>query len=491
MLASIPAPASASEPLSTTSPQPGGDHSGGTFMNDQRKRTADSLRHRDLAGLVAALLMAWALMPGEASSHREAPLTAQDPLADNTDVYAFRSPDEPDKVTLIANFIPFQKPDGGPNFYSFDPNVVYEIHVDNNGDAVEDITFQWRFTTEVRNPGTFLYNTGVVTSLDDPDLNVRQFYRLTRIDGPRRTGTVRELSGRLPVPPPNIGPRSTPNYGGLGGGIQQLAGGIRVFAGQRDEGFYVDLGIFDLLGVGSGEVEDSTAGFNVSSLAIQMPIPALTRSGTAPTTASDPNAVIGVWSTASRFATRTLTPGAQTHTGPLVQVSRLGNPLVNEAVIDLARKDAFNAIEPTSDAVALDRVTDPEVPKLLNLIFGVQSPPAPRHDLVAIFLQGIPGLNQPPNVRPAEMLRLNVAIPPAARPDPLGVLRGDLAGFPNGRRVGDDVLDIVLQAAAGATPLTPAFNRAPNNTLGDGVDRNDVPYLTQFPYLGWPHAGNR
>ena len=192
---------------------------------------------------------------------------------------------QPDTVTLIANFIPFQKPDGGPNFYSFDPNVVYEIHIDNNGDAVEDITYQWRFTTEVRNPATFLYNTGPVTSLDDPDLNVRQFYRLTRIDGPRRTGTVTELSGRLPVPPPNIGPRSTPNYGALGGGIQTLPGNMRVFAGQRDEGFYVDLGIFDLLGVGSGTVEDSTAGFNVSSLAIRVPKSALARGGATPTSA--------------------------------------------------------------------------------------------------------------------------------------------------------------------------------------------------------------
>lgn len=458
----------------------------------EHDRTASTDR-RDLAALLVIFVTAWALMPGQASSHREAPLTAQDPMADNTDVYAFRSPDEPDTVTLIANYIPFQKPDGGPNFYSFDPNVVYEIHVDNNGDAVEDVTFQWRFTTEVRNPATFLYNTGTVTSLDDPDLNVRQFYRLTRIDGPRRTGTVRELSGRLPVPPPNIGPRSTPNYGALAGGIQQLPGNIRVFAGQRDEGFFVDLGVFDLLGVGSGEIEDSTAGFNVSSLAIQLPIAALTRSGAMPSSPSDPNAIIGVWATASRFATRTLTAGAQSHGGALVQVSRLGNPLVNEAVIDLARKDAFNGIEPTSDAVALDRVTDPEVPKLLNLIFGVQSPPAPRTDLVTIFLTGIPGLNQPASVRPAELLRLNMAVPPASEStrDPMGVLRGDIAGFPNGRRVGDDVLDIVLQAAAGATPLTPAFNRAPNNGLGDGVNRNDVPYLPQFPYLGVPHAGNR
>lgn len=444
-----------------------------------------------ILGLTAIFIVALALMPGQASSHREAPLTAQDPTADNTDLYAFVSPDESDKVTLIANFIPFQKPDGGPNFFSFDPNVIYAIHIDNNGDAVEDITYEWRFTTEVRNTATFLYNTGVVTTLDDPDLNVRQFYRLTRIDGPRRTGTVTELSGRLPVPPPNIGPRSTPNYGALGGAIQQLAGNIRVFAGQRDEGFYVDLGIFDLLGVGSGQVEDSTAGFNVSSLAIQVPKSALARGGATPVSATDPNAIIGVWSTASRFATRTLSPGAQNHSGALVQVSRLGNPLVNEAVIDLARKDVFNAIEPTSDAAALDRVTDPEVPKLLKLIFNVDSPPAPRNDLVTIFLTGIPGLNQPANVRAAETLRLNMAIPPSANPNPLGVLGGDLAGYPNGRRVGDDVLDIVLQAAAGATPLTPAFNRSPNNQLGDGVSRNDVPYLTTFPYLGIPHAGNR
>ncbi len=264
-----------------------------------------------------------------------------------------------------------------------------------------------------------------------------------------------------------------------------------MFAGQRDEGFYVDLAVFDLLGVGSGQVEDSTAGFNVSTLAIQVPKSALVRGGTTPTNPADPSAIIGVWSTASRFATRTLSAGAQTHSGALVQVSRLGNPLVNEAVIDLARKDAFNGLEPTGDGAALDRVTDPEVPKLLKLIFNIDSPPAPRNDLVTIFLTGIPGLNQPAGVRASEMLRLNMAIPPSASPSILGVLGGDLAGFPNGRRVGDDVLDIVLRAAAGATPLTPAFNRSPNNTLGDGVNRNDVPYLPSFPYLGIPHAGNR
>ena len=441
--------------------------------------------------LGAGALATLALLPGQASSHREAPLIAQDPMADNTDLYAFVDPNEPTLVTLIANVIPFQDPDGGPNFYPFDPNVTYEIHVDNNADAVEDITFQWKFTTEVRNPATFLYNTGPVTTIDDPDLNVRQFYSLTRIDGPRRTGRRTLLAGRLPVPPPNIGPRSTPNYGALAGGIQQLPGDMRAFAGQRDEGFYVDLAIFDLLGVGSGEVEDSTAGFNVSALALQVPMRDLTRTGTMPAGPSDPNGIIGVWTTTSRPAVATRSAGKVDYTGELVQISRLGNPLVNEAVIDLARKDVFNAITPTSDGAALDRVLDPEVPKLLNLIYGVQSPPAPRNDLVTIFLTGIPGLNQPQGVVASEQLRLNMGIPPSRQPDPMGVLRGDLAVFPNGRRVGDDVTDIVLQAAAGATPLTPGFNIAPNNQIGDGVGRNDVPYLATFPYLGIPHAGNR
>lgn len=442
------------------------------------------------AALTAAAL--YAMVPSQASSHREAPLIAQDPTADNTDVYAFVDPNEPTMVTLISNVIPFQKPDGGPNFYSFDPNVVYEIHIDNNADAIEDITFQWRFTTEVANPSTFLYATGPVTSLDDPDLNVRQFYSLTRIDGPRRTGRRTLIAGRLPVPPPNIGPRTTPNYAQLAGGVQQLPPtGMRAFAGQRDEGFYVDLAIFDLLGVGSGQVEDSTAGFNVSTLALQVPIRDLTQTGQLPAGPSDASGIIGVWATNSRFAVATRSAGKIDYSGDLVQVSRLGNPLVNEAVIDLARKDVFNAISPTSDAAALDRVLDPEVPKLLSAIFGVSSPPAPRNDLVTIFLTGIPGLNQPANVVPSEQLRLNMGIPPATSPDPMGVLRGDVAGFPNGRRVGDDVTDIVLQAAAGATPLTPSFNVAPNNTLGDGVNRNDVPYLPVFPYLGVPHAGNR
>jgi hypothetical protein len=207
--------------------------------------------------------------------------------------------------------------------------------------------------------------------------------------------------------------------------------------------------------------------------------------------ASDSNAVIGVWSTASRpNVTVKDDDGDQQSSKHFVQVSRLGNPLVNEVVIPVGVKDTFNSLEPTGDGAALPFVLDPEVPKLLLLLFGIQSPPAPRTDLVAIFLTGIPGINQPPNVRPAEELRLNMGIPPAAQPNRLGILGGDLAGFPNGRRLTDDVVDIALRAMAGATPLTPTFNGGINAQLGDGVNANDVAFLTTFPFLASPHPGN-
>ncbi|HEY6359923.1 MAG TPA: DUF4331 domain-containing protein [Vicinamibacterales bacterium] len=445
-----------------------------------------------LVGLAAAV----AMIPTQASSHREAPLISQDPLADNTDVYAFVSPERPDRVVLISNYIPLQFPSSGPNFWKFDDNVLYEIMVDNTGDAVEDITYQFRFTTQVRNSNTFLYNTGPVTSLDDPDLNVRQGFSVTRVIGPRRTGARTVLGDNLIVMPANVGISSMPDYNGqLGSGVHNLSA-ARVFAGPRDEGFYLDLGAtFDLLQLRSlvpqlGQPIDSLAGFNVHSIAIEVPISALTRNGMRPTSATDPNATIGVWSTASRMTTTTRTGSGQTNSGDWVQVSRLGNPLVNEVVLPLALKDAFNGLEPTGDAAALTFVTNPLLPPLMTALFGVQTPPTPRNDLVTIFLTGIPGLNQiGTSPRGSEMLRLNTAIPPSSRPHRLGVLAGDLAGFPNGRRVGDDVVDIALQAVAGATPLTPQFVRAPNNQLGDGVDQNDKEYLSAFPFLTVPHAG--
>jgi hypothetical protein len=439
-----------------------------------------------LAGLGLAL--------PQASSHREAPLISQDPLADNTDVYAFVSPNRPDRVTLIANFIPLEAPYGGPNFFKFDDNVLYEIMVDNDGDAVEDVTFQFRFRTEVRNPNTFLYNTGTITSLDSAAFNVRQFYSVSRQDGPRRRGKGAVIGDNLPTPPVNVGFRSTPNYDALAAAaVRQLPGDIQVLAGQRDDPFFVDLNVFDLLAVPPADPnnQDSLAGFNVHTIAIEVPITALTANGLRPSTASDPTAVIGIWSTASRPSVTNRGNGQEKHNSHFVQVSRLGQPLVNEVVIPRGTKDVFNSLEPTEDAAALGFVTDPEVPKLLSALFGIQSPPVPRNDLVTIFLTGIPGLNQPANVRPSEMLRLNVAIPPSANPNPFGVLGGDLAGFPNGRRLGDDVVDIALRAMAGATPLTPAFNGGINAVLGDGVGGNDKPFMSVFPFVASPHAGNK
>jgi hypothetical protein len=454
---------------------------------------------RKICAAVLALVAAGVvIVPTKASSHREAPLISQDPLADNTDVYAFVSPERPDRVVLISNFIPLQFPSSGPNFWKFDDNVLYEIMIDNSGDAVEDVTFQFRFRTEVRNPNTFLYNTGPVTSLDDPDLNVRQFYSVTRVTGPRRSGMARLIAANVPVMPANVGVSSMRDYNGqLGSGVfPQEFDGIRLFAGPRDEGFYVDLGAtFDLLQLRSlvsslGPPIDSLAGYNVHSIAIEVPITGVTRTGMRPVSAADPNATIGVWSTASRMTTTTRTASGQSHSGEFVQVSRLGNPLVNEVVIPVGVKDVFNGLEPTGDAAALNFVTNPLLPPLMQALFGVQTPPTPRNDLVTIFLTGIPGLNQiGTSPRPSEMLRLNTGIPPSASPHRLGVLGGDLAGFPNGRRVGDDVVDIALQAMAGATPLTPDFVRVPNNALGDGVNQNDREYLSVFPFLTVPNPG--
>ncbi len=457
--------------------------------------------HKKASYLVAVLAVAAAgfwMIPTRASSHREAPLISQDPLADNTDVYAFVSPERADRVVLIANFIPLQFPSSGPNFWKFDDNVLYEVMVDNTGDAVEDVTYQFRFNTTIRNPNTFLYNTGVVTSLDDPDLNVRQFMTVTKVAGPRRTGAARAIGANVPVMPANVGVASMPDYNGfsLGSGVFTLENGTRVFAGPRDEGFYVDLGAtFDLLQErsvvsGAGRPIDSLAGFNVHSIAIEVPIAELTRTGSRPSSAADPNATIGVWSTASRQASTVRTATGAAHAGDWVQVSRLGNPLVNEVVIPVGVKDIFNGLEPTGDGAALSFVTQPIVPTLLEALFGVRGPATPRNDLVTIFLTGISGLNQiGTSPRPSEMLRLNTGIPASARPSRLGVLGGDLAGFPNGRRVGDDVVDIALQAMAGATPLTPEFLRSPNNILGDGVNQNDREYLSVFPFLTTPFPG--
>jgi Domain of unknown function (DUF4331) len=454
-----------------------------------------------IAFLLALFAVASMLVPSDASSHREAPLISQDPAADNTDTYAFVSPDKPDTVTLVANWVPLEEAAGGPNFNTFGDDVKYTINLDNDGDAVDDIVYEFRFHTALRNSGTFLYNTGPITSLDDPDFNLRQLYSVARIDN----GTRKVLASGLATPPVNIGPRSTPNYARLAAkAVYTLKDGTKVFAGPRDDPFFVDLGsVFDLAGLRpfnsahalplrTAAGRDGVSGYNTHTIALQVPMARLTHDHKAPTGPSDPDAIIGVYAASERRQVRVLSPGGgpSGYAGRWVSVSRLGMPLVNEVVIPLGKKDRFNASEPADDAQFLGFVRDPEPARLLPALYpGVSVPAAPRDDLTTIFLTGIPGLNQPAGVRPAELLRLNMAIPPSAKPSPIGVLGGDLAGFPNGRRLADDVTDIELRALAGGTPFTPEFNKAPNNRLGDGVNANDKPFLAHFPYVATPHQG--
>jgi hypothetical protein len=417
------------------------------------------------------------LAPGQAtaSSHREAPLISGQPQYDNTDVYAFVSPDRPDTTTLIADWIPFEDPSGGPNFFKFATDARYDINVDSDGNSQPDFTFRWTFTDHYRSGDTFLYNTGPVTSLTDPDLNFLQTYDLTLIK--RSNGTAiseQKLATNVPVAPSNVGRASMPGYGTLrqqalhpltGGGAGGWANGGQVFAGQADDPFFLDLRVFDLLYGGNlSEVgNDTLRGYNVNSVALQVPTTMLT-----------PNrSVVGIWSDTQRR-------GAS---GWYTQVSRLGMPLVNEVVIPRKDKDKFNASVPWNDARFGPYVTDPELPKLIQKVYKIPAPKTPRKDLVQVFLTGVPGLNQPPNVRPAEMLRLNTAIPPAKNPNRLGVLAGDKAGFPNGRRLGDDVVDASLQVVEGKL-------LGAKTNLGDGVDANDQAFGTSFPYLALPNSGS-
>ncbi len=497
---------------------------------------------KGLIGL--SLMVSMAPVPIFASSHSEAPLISMDRYADNTDTYAFRSiePGRQGFVTLIANFIPFQEPSGGPQFYRFDDTVLYEIKIDNTGDGREDVTYQFEFRNRIVNRNTILgmstvNENGIISTLTDPDYNQPQTYSVRRID--RWTGKKgRLLATGLRTPPSNIGPRVTPDYeANLGQpAVFSLPGGSKVFAGQRDEYFYIDVGgIFDALNlrsIGANGGIDSTQGFNISTIALEVPISDLTRTRTVPTSPTASNAVIGVWSTASRRSVRVLRSGdryddddfgkygsdrddndkydsnrndfgsGRFEFGKWVQISRLGNPLVNEVVIPLGLKDAFNSLSPKDDAVAAPFVLDPELARLMALVFGITVPAAPRNDLVAIFATGIPvnpitGPNYTTFLsdgRPHEYLRLNVAIPvtPFGSINRLGLLGGDVAGFPNGRRPHDDVTDIALRAMAGGTPFTPATNMPPNNTIGDGVGANpEGPLLTRFPYLLPPNQGNQ
>lgn len=434
-----------------------------------------------------ALLIALCHTPARASSHSEAPGTNKDRLADDTDLYAWVAGDARDAVTFVGNWVPLIEPNSGPNFASFDDNASYYINIDNVGDSQKHIRFEFTFHTTRQNENTFLYNTGPVMSLTDPNLNVRQSWTLTRIEGAQET-----VVGSGQVAPYFVGPTSMPNYSALAqSAIQSLPGGYKVFVGPRDDPFFVDLAaVFDLLSIrklpgNMGKGVDGVGGYNVMSIVLQVPMDKLTRDGMAPDPARKNN-VIGIWDTAERQQTRVINgDGTMAFSGPEVQVSRLGMPLVNEIVIPLGKKDLFNVSEPSNDVANFGAfVVDPEPAKLLHALFGINVPPAPRNDLVAVFATGVPGLNQPADVSPGEMLRLNMAIPPAARPKRLGVIAGDLAGFPNGRRLADDAVDIELRVVAGV--LVDGFNVAPNNQLGDGIDANDQPFLPYFPYVAPP-----
>jgi hypothetical protein len=452
-----------------------------------------------VAVLVAALVRGAGPNTAGASSHSEAPLIGEDPRADNTDVYAFRSPDNPDTVTIIANYIPLEAPASGPNFYSFDDTVVYAINIDNDGDAKEDLSYQFRFTTQTRNGGTFLYNTGPITSLEDPDWNRPQTYGVTLVEENQKT----VLGEGFRTPPVNIGPRSTPDYASLAeAAVSTLPGGGKVFAGQRDDPFFVDLGsVFDLLGLrpfnslhviplAAEPGVDAVAQYNTHAIAIQVPIGQLTRPG---------HPTIGIYANASRRRVRILHPdGGAKDVARLVQVSRLGEPLINEVVIPLGRKDFWNREDPVDDQQFLSFYRSPEVTRLANVLYPVldNANENDRDDLVAILLTGVNGLNFT-GPRMADLLRLNTSVEPTAPVgdgDRLGVLTGDLAGFPNGRRLEDDVVDIEVRALAeGYGPfLNSQFglpNRSPNNQLGDGVDSNDKSFLSGFPYVSTPHQG--
>ncbi|MEZ4719592.1 MAG: DUF4331 domain-containing protein [Caldilineaceae bacterium] len=505
----------------------------------------------------AALLITSALVmapTADASSHREAPLISKDAFADNTDTYVFVSPENPDNLVLMASWIPFEGPEGGPNYFEWDENVLYDIHVDNNGDAVPDFTYTLDASVAVQNNATFLYNTGAIGT-DGSNWNRQQRYTVTETSA---GGTV-DLVTDVLAPPVNIGAKSTGNYADLEAAamysVENGGDTIKIFAGQTDDPFWVDLQVFDLLTLrgqdapigyseGNNIPVDSLSGFNVHTLVLEVPIARLTQ-GEEP--------VLGVWATSRRPSMQVLNglggvisgDGLQSISGDPVQVSRLGMPLVNEAVLPLSLKDAFNTLKPEQDLtiytdatfgpILQKAVEDPELGNLLCGLYGVPlpgdtnddcateftagTPRSGRGDIFDVFLTGMVlaneftistangpmtlpagfNVNQPAGVQPAEMIRINTAIKGdlcAPVPSRLGVLGGDACGFPNGRRLMDDVVEIELLTVAGAAyPVLDgrdtdfSFNSAFIDVLTDGVDHNDVAFRHTFPYVAQAQSG--
>ena len=458
-------------------------------------------------------------LTASASSHREAPFISTLPTVDGTDFYMFRSYESGrgDYVTLIANYLPLQDAYGGPNYFKLDDRAMYEIHIDNDGNADSDIRFRFRFESASKDIALDIGDKSVPIPLQQAgaigpgrdatgNLNVTESYQVEVVRGEPRQGPRQYLTdsvsgGRtFTKPVDNIGEKTLPDYAAYANehiydvNMPGCPAPARLFVGQRREGFVVNLGeIFDLVNtnpLGPVDAEKNTLDDkNITSLALEIPADCLTEGK---------GDIVGAWTSASLPQVRMLARypnktrfGAQLTGGAFTQVSRLGNPLVNEVVIGLKDKDQFNANHPRADAQFADYVTNPTLPALLEVLFGVRAPTVPRDDLVAVFLTGVAGLNQPDNVKPSEMLRLNTAIAAVDGPDQnnLGVLGGDNAGFPNGRRPGDDVVDIALRAVMGV--LLPE-EAAPDGQLPytDGAFVDSSYFDSVFPYLVTPLPGS-
>ncbi|RZL39591.1 MAG: DUF4331 domain-containing protein [Rubrivivax sp.] len=491
-----------------------------------------------LSTAVCTALAGLATPAAQASSHREAPSIAGSPRIDGTDFYMFRSYESgrAGYVTLIANYLPLQDPYGGPNYFKLDPNALYEIHVDSNGDAKEDVTFQFQFKNVFKAIALPVGNqtvpipltqAGQVTAPNAAALNVNEKFTLNVVRGDRRTGTstaVNNPKTGTPLfdkPSDNIGVKTIPDYAGYA--AQHVysvdipgCGASRVFVGQRQEGFAVNLGVITDPSLINAAAANSIQNKNVTSLALEVPIACLTQGS---------ETTIGGWTTASvrqsQLANATPPSGYNTATtvgGAWVQVSRLGMPLVNEVVIGLPDKDKFNASVPSKDGQFATYVTNPTLPALLEIALalpGTAPTNFPRLDLVTTFLTGIPGVNKPANVVASEMLRLNTAIAPTAfaQQQRLGIVgsllngASDFAGYPNGRRPKDDIVDISLVAVMGGLCMANGNGNAlgfgldcnPSkvplgNTafkLHDAVDQAVVPFLPGFPYLNTPNPGSK
>jgi len=418
------------------------------------------------------------LAPGgaTASSHREAPAISAEPQYDNTDVYAFNSEDG--MVNLIANWNPISEPAGGPNFHPWATDAKFKINIDNDYDAKPDVVYEWKFKNS-REPkpsdsftgnGTFLYNNGPVTSLKDKNLLFRQTYTLTRVKPRKGKDNRRVLLRNAPVAPSFVGDASMPNYNALrDAAIKSFQGsGRKSFAGQAEDPFFLDLRVFDLIYGGDCASEagnDTLAGFNVNSVALQVQRRDLIKNG---------RAVVGIWSTTDR----------KNSNGKYKQVSRLGQPLVNEVVIPYKVKDTFNSLKPRQDAAALPFIRQSELAATINAVCGTDLPVNERADLVKLFLKGVTGVNNPRGKeRPAEYLRLNTEWQNGQTFNRLGVIGGDANGYPNGRRLQDDVVDISLQVVGGELMGKP-------NDLSDGVNQNDTEFGSNFPFLALPHSGS-